>query len=102
VLSYNTLEVLKVSETIGVVTFPDGRMDAKNAAAYLGLAVKTLAMMRCQGSGPPFLKRGRISYFQTDLDRWLAQARFCSTAEARVKGRAEHAVIDAQNAGKEI
>ena len=51
---------------------PDGRMDAKNAARYLGCSPKTLAHMRCSGKGPPFLKPGRIFYFLEDLDAWLA------------------------------
>lgn len=53
--------------------FPDGRLDSKNAAIYLGFSEKTLAMMRCQGTGPEFIKRGRIFYFKTDLDQWLMQ-----------------------------
>ena len=54
-----------------VSVLPDGRMDAKNAARYLGLSPKTLAMKRCSGKGPHFIKRGRVFYFQQDLDRWL-------------------------------
>ncbi len=53
--------------------FPDGRLDSKNAAIYLGFSEKTLAMMRCQGTGPEYIKRGRIFYFKTDLDQWLMQ-----------------------------
>lgn len=44
-----------------VVMFPDGRLDVKNAASYLGFAEKTLAMMRCEGTGPKFIKRGEYS-----------------------------------------
>ena len=65
-----------------VVILPDGRMDAKNAAAYLGLSVKTLAMQRCAGKGPPFVKRGRIFYFLHDLDEWLQDGRVVSTVQA--------------------
>jgi hypothetical protein len=40
--------------------------------------------MRCQGTGPRFIKRGRVFYYQEDLDAWLAQAeRVTSTAQAR-------------------
>jgi len=60
-----------MSKTIDVVIFPDGRLDTANAAEYLGLSQKTLAMMRCQGTGPKFIKRGRIFYFKEDLDQWL-------------------------------
>jgi hypothetical protein len=69
---------------VEIMVFPDGRLDTKNAAAYLGLSEKTLAMMRCQGTGPRFIKRGRVFYYQEDLEAWLAQAeRVTSTAQAR-------------------
>ena len=68
---------------IAIPTFPDGRMTADNAAAYLGLSPKTLAMMRCRGSGPAFIKRGRIFYFREDLDAWIGAApKVQSTAQA--------------------
>jgi len=67
-----------------VVMYPDGRVDAKNASAYVGLSPKTMAMMRCNGTGPKFVKRGRIFYFKEDLDGWLnADGRFTSTAQAQ-------------------
>ncbi len=53
--------------------FPDGRLDTPNAAEYIGLSQKTLAMMRCHGSGPKFIKRGRIFYFKDDLDSWILE-----------------------------
>lgn len=41
-------------------------------------------MMRCNGTGPKFVKRGRVFYFQTDVDEWLnAQGRMTSTAQAK-------------------
>ena len=62
--------------------FPDGRLDTKNAALYLGLKEKTLAMMRGSGTGPKFIKRGRVFYFMEDLDAWLnAEGRLTSTAQ---------------------
>jgi len=66
----------------GVVFFPDGRMDACNASKYIGLAQKTLAMLRCNGRGPKFIKRGRIFYFQADIDDWMKGGRIQSTAQA--------------------
>lgn len=63
------------------------RMNPREAAAYLGLAVKTLAMKRCQGTGPKFVKLGRVSYFKADLDAWLRGARVQSTAEARAHAK---------------
>ncbi len=63
--------------------YPDGRMDAKNTAYYAGFSPKTLAMMRCSGTGPHFIKRGRIFYFKDDVDEWLRSARYISTAQAK-------------------
>jgi hypothetical protein len=54
---------------------PDGRMTSKSAAAYIGLSVKTLAMTRWLGTGPKFVKRGRVFYYREDLDEWLRAAR---------------------------
>ena len=64
---------------VEVIMFPDGRLDAKNAGSYLGLSVKTLAMMRCKGTGPEFVKRGRVFYFKADLDEWINGGRASST-----------------------
>lgn len=63
--------------------YPDGRLDTANASTYLGLSVKTLAMMRSQGTGPRFIKRGRIFYFRDDLDEWASVPKVRSTAEHR-------------------
>ena len=60
-----------MNTNIEVMILPDGRLDAANAAGYLGLSQKTLAMMRCQGTGPEYIKRGRIFYFREDLDAWI-------------------------------
>jgi hypothetical protein len=66
--------------------YPDGRMDTRNTALYTGLAEKTLAMMRCNGTGPKFVKRGRIFYFQDDVDAWLnANGRLTSTAQSQAR-----------------
>ncbi len=54
-----------------VVVLPDGRMDAKNAAQYTGLSEKTMAMMRCAGKGPEYIKMGKIFYFREKLDEWV-------------------------------
>jgi len=70
-------------QTTQVVVLPDGRMDPKNASTYCGLSVKTLAMKRCDGTGPRFVKLGRIFYFQEDLDAWLQRDRVVSTAQAQ-------------------
>jgi hypothetical protein len=72
-------------ERLKVVVFPDGRLDTENAARYLGFSPKTLAMMRTTGTGPKFVKRGRVFYFLEDLEAWLAeQPRVRSTSQARL------------------
>jgi hypothetical protein len=58
-------------QPVAVVILPDGRMNRKNAAKYLGLAEKTLAMHASRGTGPAFIKRGRVFYFRDALDAWL-------------------------------
>lgn len=73
------------TQEIQVSIYPDGRLDVKNAATYLGLSEKTLAMMRCDGSGPEYIKRGRVFYFRKDLDTWLNEGgKVKSTAQARL------------------
>jgi Helix-turn-helix domain len=71
---------------VKVMEYPDGRMDAQNAAAYVGKTVKTMAMYRCAGTGPKFIKSGgKIFYYREDLDAWLREGgRVSSTAQARM------------------
>lgn len=72
-------------ERVKVTVFPDGRLDTENAARFIGLSPKTLAMMRTAGSGPKFIKRGRIFYYLDDLEAWLTeQPRVRSTSQARI------------------
>ena len=67
-----------------VIILPDGRLNTRNAAAYLGLSEKTLAMFRTEGTGPQFIKKGRVFYFREDLDGWLNESgRVSSTAQLR-------------------
>ena len=68
-------------QSVEVFMLADERLDTKNAAIYLGLSVKTLAMKRCEGTGPKFLKLGRVFYYRDDLDEWLRAARVKSTAQ---------------------
>ena len=70
-------------QTTEVVVLADGRMDPKNASTYTGLSVKTLAMKRCNGTGPRYVKVGRIFYFRDDLDAWLQRGRVVSTAQTQ-------------------
>ena len=70
-------------DEIKVQIFPDGRLDVPNAASYLGLKEKTLAMMRCKGTGPKYIKRGRVFYYQDDLNEWIqAKGKFISTSQS--------------------
>jgi hypothetical protein len=68
---------------------PDGRLDTRNAALYLGCSPKTLAHMRCTGKGPSFVKPGRVFYFRADLDAWLA-------GHGRRRSTAQRAAVDAR------
>ena len=72
-----------------VLVLPDGRMDTKNAATYCGLSTKTLAMWRSQGTGPKFLKLGKVFYYREDLDAWLKRGVVNSTAQARTLANAQ-------------
>lgn len=60
-------------ETDSVHILPDGRLDTANAAKYLRISKKTLATRRSRGTGPVFTKPGRVFYFKTDLDEFLAR-----------------------------
>lgn len=60
-----------MNQELNFFEYPDGRLDTLNAAKYLGLSLKTLAMMRSRGTGPKFIKPGRIFYYKGDLIEWL-------------------------------
>lgn len=51
----------------------DNWLNPAQAAAYLGVAVSTLAKWRVSGTGPPFHRpRPRIvRYLRSDLDAWF-------------------------------
>ncbi len=65
---------------------PEGVSPAFNtdqAAAYTGLAPKTLEKMRCDGRGPRFVRysRNAVRYLKPDLDTWLSERSVASTSE---------------------
>ena len=63
-------------ENVKVRVLPDGRMTREDAARYLGLQPKTLAMWTMQGKGPKSVRvGGRIFYFKTDLDAFINDGR---------------------------
>lgn len=60
-------------ETTRVRILPDGRLSRRDAASYLGLAEKTLAMWALNGKGPRKVKvGGRVFYFKDDLDAFIS------------------------------
>ena len=68
-------------ETYRVFIHPDGRMDRKNTALYLGCAAKTLADWASKGTGPAYVMvGGRAFYFREDLDIWIASRRAASNS----------------------
>ncbi len=59
-------------ESVRVRVLPDGRMNRQNAALYIGMKPKTLAMWELEGKGPPSVKvGGRRFYFKKDLDAFI-------------------------------
>lgn len=68
-------------KTMSVQIYPDGRMDTANTAAYTGYALKTLAMMRSKGTGPKYVKRGKVFYYREDVDKWMLATKVISTAQ---------------------
>ena len=59
-------------ENIKVRVLPDGRMDRRNAALYLGVTPKTLATWAWQNKGPATHPvGGRIYYLKRELDRFI-------------------------------
>jgi hypothetical protein len=72
---------------IAVELLPDGRMDVRNAAIYLGLASHTLAKKRCDGTAPNSSSGSRVFYYRSDLDAWRRAGRADSTAQVRRRTR---------------
>lgn len=65
-------EASPVVQRVVVRVLPDGRLNRRNAAKYLGVAAKTLAMWQIQDKGPPSrLVGGRRFYDQAALDRFI-------------------------------
>ena len=60
-------------ERVRVRVLPDGRLSRRDAALYLGVATKTLAMWQLNGKGPPsVLVGGRRFYFKKILDAYVS------------------------------
>jgi hypothetical protein len=76
-LAHNALELKQQNENriarVRVRVLPDGRLDRKNCARYLGVSVKTLADWVYRGVGPPSVLMGRRRYYYIeDLDDFIA------------------------------
>jgi excisionase family DNA binding protein len=53
------------------------------AAQMLRVSVRTLERLRVSGSGPTYIKTGRlVRYRQSDLDKWITDSERRSTSEA--------------------
>lgn len=60
------------SDFASVHILPDGRMDRRNAAKYLGCAKRTLEQWAWEGQGPRVVRVGkRCFYFKQDLDDFI-------------------------------
>ena len=80
---------MSISE-LEALALPDGRMDTRTAALYLGVARATLDFWRWEGSGPRFVKPGRVYYFKKDLDEWLMQGGFMTSTAAAQRQHRPH------------
>lgn len=65
-----------VTTTVPLVTDDDALLTGNEAAAYLGIEVKTLQKWRLTNRGPVFFRvaagRTRVLYRRSDLDQWKA------------------------------
>ncbi len=58
-------------------------LNQDEAAEALAVPARTLEAWRCRGGGPPFVRIGRhVRYRLRDLQAWIEERTFKSTAEA--------------------
>ena len=58
-------------------------LDERSTAAKCLMSVRTLQRMRVEGTGPQFLKIGRlVRYREDDIEAWLDTLRRQSTSQA--------------------
>ena len=70
-----SLEYAPTIDRVRIRVLPDGRVNRRDSAAYLGISPKTLAMWQTQGKGPAsILVGGRRFHFLEELDRYVAAA----------------------------
>lgn len=66
----------EVFDRVRVRLLPDGRMTRRDAARYLGVSEKTLAMWALSKKGPPSVRMGwRCWYYIGELDEYLRSVR---------------------------
>lgn len=57
-------------------------LNTEDAAKRIGIAVSTLEKSRVNGTGPQYIKLGRlVRYRVSDLDEWIASRLVRSTSE---------------------
>ena len=60
-------------EQVVVEVLPDGRMNRKSTARYIGVAEQTLAVWAVRGVGPrPIRIGGRVFYRKGEVDRFIS------------------------------
>jgi excisionase family DNA binding protein len=58
-------------------------LDQREAAQILKISVRTLERHRAAGTGPRFLRLGRlVRYRASDLEEWIAHSLHSSTSDA--------------------
>jgi predicted site-specific integrase-resolvase len=50
-------------------------MTPAETGKYLGLSIKTLAIWRCKGEGPAYIKSGGVMYLVSDLKEYVEKRR---------------------------
>jgi predicted DNA-binding transcriptional regulator AlpA len=60
-----------------------GLLKQREAAQALSLSPRSMERMRCEGTGPKYvrLSRGRIAYREEDLREWIARRVVNSTSQ---------------------
>jgi hypothetical protein len=61
---------------VQVRVLPDGRMSARDSAAYLGHSMARMATWRMEGNGPAWVRvGGKIFYRREELDRFIKEGK---------------------------
>ena len=69
-----SLEHAPTIDRVRIRVLPDGRVNRRDSAAYIGISPKTMAMWLTQGKGPAsFLVGGRRFSYIEELDRYIEE-----------------------------